>query len=56
MKTDSELRAFLLEHLESALAIAEELSESTVSYMIETTLDQARSTDVDRLFRKDQGS
>ena len=49
MKDKAELRKALLDHLEGALAIADELNESAVGYLIETALDQARSRDIDRL-------
>jgi hypothetical protein len=48
MKDERTLRKALAEHLE-ALAIADELQESAVGYLIETALDQARARDIDRL-------
>ena len=39
----------LVEHLEGALAVADELHESSVGYLIEYALDQMRAGDVDRL-------
>lgn len=37
------LRGKMLEHLEAALAIADELRSGTVGYLVETALDQARA-------------
>jgi hypothetical protein len=37
------LRDKMLEHLEAALAIADELKSGTVGYLVETALDQARA-------------
>lgn len=48
MKDETALRA-LLEHLESALAIAEALNEGKVRSLIEVALDEARALDNDRL-------
>jgi hypothetical protein len=47
MKNDLELRAELNKHLESALAIARELSDTDVEYLIETVLDVSRSGDIE---------
>jgi hypothetical protein len=38
-----QLHEKLLEHLEAALAISDELKSSTVGYLIETALDQTRA-------------
>jgi len=37
------LRNKMLEHLEAALAISDELNSGTVGYLIETALDQVRA-------------
>jgi hypothetical protein len=37
------MRAKLIEHLESSLAMADELREGTAGYFIESALDQIRS-------------
>ena len=54
MKDESELRKALLEHLEGALAIADELHESAIGYLIETAIDQARDRDLDWLRGQDR--
>jgi hypothetical protein len=36
-------RAALIDHLESALGLSEELSESITGYLIERALDEARA-------------
>jgi DNA-binding ferritin-like protein len=38
-----ELRAKMIEHLESAIALADETQDSTTSYLLERALDQARA-------------
>ena len=49
MKPERELRKSLMEHLEAALAIADELHESSAGFVIETAMDLIRAGDVDRL-------
>jgi hypothetical protein len=49
MKDEHALRKSLMEHLEAALAIADELHESSASFTIETAMDIIRAGDVDRL-------
>lgn len=46
MKTPEEikrLRARMIEHLEAALAVSDEIGDALAGYLIERTLDQARS-------------
>lgn len=38
-----ELRAKMIEHLESAIALADETQDSTTSYLLERAVDQARA-------------
>ena len=40
----SQLRAKMIEHLEAALAIADETQDGTAGYLIESALDAIRST------------
>ena len=49
MKDEAQLRKALVEHLEGALAVADELRESSVGDLIECALDQMRAGDGDRL-------
>jgi hypothetical protein len=49
MRDERELRNKLMEHLEAALAITDELRDGTVGYLIEVAMDQARAGDIDRL-------
>ena len=49
MKDETALRKALLEQLEAALAIAEQLSEGKVRSLIEVALDEARARGIDRL-------
>lgn len=49
MKPERELRKSLMEHLEAAFAIADELRESTAGFAIETAMDIIRAGDVERL-------
>jgi hypothetical protein len=39
----AELRAKLMEHLEAALALADETKDGTVGYYVESALDQLRA-------------
>jgi hypothetical protein len=48
MVAETALRKSLLEHLEAALAISDELGEATVGYMVERALDDIRERDVRR--------
>jgi uncharacterized phage-like protein YoqJ len=38
-----ELRAKMIEHLEAAIALADETKDSTTGYLLERALDQARA-------------
>jgi hypothetical protein len=43
MPVFEEKRRRMIEHLEAALALADELRDSVTGYLIETALDQARA-------------
>lgn len=46
MLDTAQKRAAMIEHLESALGLSEELSEPVTGYLIERALDEARSRQV----------
>jgi hypothetical protein len=49
MEPERELQKSLVDHLEAALAIADELHESSASFAIETTMDLIRAGDIEWL-------
>ena len=44
MHNDAEQRRKLIEHLEAAMRIADELGEPTTAYLTERALDEARAS------------